>query len=110
MANNQILNGDSTYGGGSTLKDFQLNTSISDKLSEDFGRSISMYIYSTIAGTQSYYWGRNSRMRANRLYANGKVDMSKFMDRLEMNGKQNYANVNWSCIKICNTIIGRLVG
>lgn len=110
MSNHQSFNSDSVYGGGSALKDFQLNKSVTDKLSKEFGRSISMYIYSTIAGTQSYYWNRNSRMRMNRLYANGKVDMSKFMDRLEMNGKFNYANVNWSCIKICNTIIGRLVG
>ena len=110
MANNQLLDSNTTYGGGSVLKDFQLNTSISDKLSEQFGRSISMYIYSTIAGTNTYYWNRNSRMRMNRLYANGKIDMAKFMDRLEMNGKFNYANINWSCIKICNTIIGRLVG
>lgn len=110
MSNHQSFNSDSVYGGSQVLKDFQLSRSITDKLSEEFGRSISMYIYSTVAGTQSYYWNRNSRMRMNRLYANGKVDMSKFMDRLEMNAKQNYANVNWSCIKICNTIIGRLVG
>jgi len=32
------------------------------------------------------------------------------MDRLEMNGKFNYVNINWNCIKICNTIVGRLVG
>lgn len=110
MSNHQSFNSDSVYGGSQVLKDFQLSRSITDKLSEEFGRSISMYIYSTVAGTQTYYWNRNSRMRVNRLYANGKIDMSKFMDRLEMNAKQNYANVNWSCIKICNTIIGRLVG
>ena len=110
MPNNQYLNSDSTFGGGQVLKDFQLNRSVTDKLDEAYGRSLSMYIWSTIAGTNTYYWNRNNRMRMNRLYANGKIDMSKFMDRLEMNGKQNYANINWSCIKICNTIISRLVG
>lgn len=36
--------------------------------------------------------------------------MQRYMDRLEMNGKFNYVNINWNCIKICNTIVGRLVG
>lgn len=36
--------------------------------------------------------------------------MSVYLDRLEMNGKSNYVNINWKPILIGNTIISRLVG
>lgn len=36
--------------------------------------------------------------------------MSAFMDRLDMNGKYNYVNINWKAIQIVGTIISRLVG
>lgn len=97
-------------GGSSVMRDFQMDASISNKLDPSFGKNLAKYINSTINGTNSYYWLRNVRFRKNRAYANGKIDMSQFMDRLEMNGKQNYVNLNWSCIKLCNTIIGRMVG
>jgi hypothetical protein len=38
------------------------------------------------------------------------MDMSVFLDRLEMNGKANYVNINWKSIIIGNTIVSRLVG
>jgi len=62
-----------------------------------------------MAGTNSYYWLRNNRYKLNRNAAAGKIDMSKFQDRLEMNGKDNFANLNWQSIKVVNTIIARLV-
>lgn len=97
-------------GGSSVMRDFQMDASIKSKLDPSFGKNLAKYINSTISGTNSYYWLRNIRFKKNRAYANGKIDMSQFMDRLEMNGKQNYVNLNWSCIKLCNTIIGRMVG
>lgn len=105
-----IPNVNSSNGGSSVMRDFQMDKSIDSKLDPQFGQGLAKYINSTINGTNSYYWLRNIRFRKNRSYANGKIDMSQFMDRLEMNGKMNYVNLNWSCIKLCNTIIGRMVG
>lgn len=97
-------------GVGSTMKDFQLSGDVSNKLEKEYGAKVAQYIFSTINGTNSYYWRRNNRFILNRQYANGRIDMQRYMDRLEMNGKFNYVNLNWNCIKICNTIVGRLVG
>lgn len=101
---------DSSGGSGSTMKNFQLSGDPSVKLEKSYGADVARYIFSTINGTNSYYWRRNNRFILNRQYANGRIDMSRYMDRLEMNGKFNYVNIDWNCIKICNTIIGRLVG
>jgi len=108
-ASSNINFGD-TNGGNATMKSFQLMGDPSEKLNKSYGKSVSQYIHSTISGTNSYYFKRNQRFLLNRQYANGRIDMARFMDRLEMNGKVNYVNLNWNCIKICNTIIGRLVG
>lgn len=97
---------------GSILKDFQLNElTSSEKSSPEYGKKISMYIDSTIGGgINSYYWTRNNRYRLNRNSANGRINMSKFQDLLDFNGKVNYANINWQSIRIVNRIISGLVG
>jgi len=97
---------------GSILKEFQLNDlSIKDKLSDDYGFRISQYIDSTIGGgISTYYWTRNNRYKLNRNSANGRVNMAKFQDLLDFNGKTNYANINWQSIRIVNRIISGLVG
>ena len=100
----------SSSGDVSTMKQFQLSGDPSIKLEKKYGGDIAKYIFSTINGTNSYYWRRNNRFTLNRQYANGRIDMQRYMDRLEMNGKFNYVNLNWNCIKLCNTIIGRVVG
>ena len=94
------------------MQEFQLNDlSIKDKSSKEYGTKISRYIDSTIgAGISSYYWARNNRYKLNRNSANGKVNMGKFQDLLDFNGKENYANINWQSIKIVNRIISGLVG
>lgn len=94
------------------MQEFQLNDlSIKDKSSKEYGTKISRYIDSTVgAGISSYYWARNNRYKLNRNSANGKVNMGKFQDLLDFNGKQNYANINWQSIKIVNRIISGLVG
>lgn len=94
---------------GQALKAFQLTTDVSSKSNFEYGKNVAQNIYGTIYGNQSYFWIRNNRFRKNRQIANGKIDMSVFLDRLEMNGKNNYVNINWKSIIIGNTIVGRLV-
>jgi hypothetical protein len=92
------------------MKDFQLTTDVKSKSDWTYGKKVAQNIYSTAYGNQSYFWIRNNRFRKNRQIANGKMDMSVFLDRLEMNGKANYVNINWKSIIIGNTIVARLVG
>ena len=95
---------------GQSLKDFQITTDIASKKDYLYGKNVAQNIYSTIYGNQTYFWLRNNRFRKNRQIANGKIDMSVFMDRLEMNAKANFVNINWKSIIIGNTIVARLVG
>jgi len=99
-------------GSGTALKDFQLTTdSIKNKSDKAYGESISKYIDSTIQGGYTgYYFSRNARYRQNRNSANGRINMEKFKDYLEFNGKVNYANLNWQSIRIVNRIIAGLCG
>ena len=95
---------------GQSLKDFQLTTDVPSKSDFAYGNRVARNIYSTIYGNQTYFWIRNNRFRKNRQIANGKIDMSVFLDRLEMNSKANFVNINWKSIIIGNTIVARLVG
>lgn len=98
---------------GDALKDFQLESNIQSKLSFEYGLRVSKKIESTVrgGGNTGYYFIRNARFRKNRNWAAGKIDVySMFADRMEMNGKQNYVNLKWSCLHVVNTIISRLVG
>lgn len=95
------------------LKKFQLTTEgIEDKSSPDYGLSISKKIYGTVAsGLGGYYFSRNARFRKNRNYANGRIDVqAMFQDRLQMDGKQNYIQLNWQTLQIVNRIVSGLVG
>ncbi len=96
---------------GTPLIQFQLDSiPISKKSEASFGKQIAEYIMSTInGGTSNYFFVRNERWRTNRNIANGKINMQRFMDMLEFNGKQNYVNLNWQCIKLGNRIISGLV-
>lgn len=99
--------------GGSSqdLKEFQLSQDTQSKGSKEEGLRMARYIESTLSGTQGYYFLRNQRFKQNRLWAAGKVDIySKFADTLQLNGKTNYINLNWSAIKIVNRIDSGLVG
>lgn len=99
-------------GMGNAIQSFQLEQlSIKEKSSPAFGLRLAKEIESTVnGGTSSYFWTRNQRWRQNRNYANGRINMSKFMDLLEFNGKTNYLNLSWQCIHIVNRIISGLVG
>ena len=95
---------------GDVLKSFQLSGDTKAKLDEDYGKKIAQKIDGQISGTASYYWLRNLRFKKNTNIAYGRIDMVKFMDMLEMNGKFNYINLNWKSILIGHTIVSRLVG
>lgn len=101
-----------TTGDGTNLRQFQLTQdSIKSKSDKAYGLSISQYINNTIqGGTTGYYFNRNARFRQNRNSANGRINMSRFQDYMEFNGKTNYANLNWQSIRIVNRIISGLVG
>lgn len=94
------------------LKSFQIDDlSIREKSQDAYGLRLSQEIESTVnGGSSSYFYTRNQRWRLNRNYANGRINMSKFMDLLEFNGKTNYLNLNWQCIHIVNRIVSGLVG
>ncbi len=94
------------------LINFQLdNISIAKKSNPEWGLQLAQQISSYVnGGSSSYFWVRNQRWKTNRNYANGKIDMRRFMDLLEFNGKVNYVNINWQCIYIVNRIVSGLVG
>jgi len=97
---------------GMPLIKFQLDTGgISSKSSKEWGIQLAQYIESLVnGGSSSYFWVRNQRWKTNRNYAHGKINMQRFMDLLEFNGKVNYVNINWQCIYIVNRIVCGLVG
>lgn len=99
-------------GGSESLKKFQLLTNVKAKSDPAWGKSIAAYISSTVFSGigNGYFWIRNSRIRLNRDMAAGKMDSVQWMDRLDMNGKFNYINIDWSSIKIVNTIVSKMVG
>lgn len=95
------------------IQDFQIgNWSINKKSTKEVGLMVSRFIDTTVnSGVgNSYYWARNTRFSTNRNYANGKIDMQRFMDMLDFNGKFNYVNINWNCIKLGARIVAGLVG
>ena len=98
--------------GAQILKKFQLTEDgIKKKSDEAYGLALAKYIVSTVnSGVGSYYFNRNARFRQNRNAANGRIRMQKFMDLLELNGKQNYVNINWQSIRIINRICSGLIG
>lgn len=110
MSNTQQIQPNGGF--GTPLINFQTDSlSIKEKSNFSFGLQLAQYIESTVnGGTSSYFFVRNQRWKINRSYANGKINMAKFQDLLEFNGKTNYLNLNWQCIHIVNRIISGLVG
>jgi hypothetical protein len=94
-----------------TVKSFLLTNDTKSKSDEDYGKRIAQYINGVVRGTNSYFFARNARFRKNRLLANGRLDIQRmFKDRMEFNGKQNYANLSWKAPAIVSTTISRQVG
>lgn len=99
-------------GEATALKDFQLESlSISEKSDKKWGTELAKYFEGWInGGYSSYFWIRNQRWKTNRNFANGKINMQRYVDLLEFNGKTNYVNINWQAINIVNRIVSGLVG
>jgi hypothetical protein len=97
---------------GTPLLNFQIDSlSIKDKSEFAYGKQVAEALLAQVnGGTSSYFWTRNQRWKVNRNYANGRIPMQQFIDLLEFNGKTNYLNINWQCIKLPNRIISGLVG
>jgi len=95
-------------GSKNALMDFQLDPNTKNKSSEKFGEKIVLQCEDIIRS--GYFSERNQRFTANRAMAAGRMDITKFMDFFNINGKTNYLNINWKSIMIVNTIISRLVG
>lgn len=95
---------------GEIIKDMQLQTDQKKKLDPAYGLNFAQYLEKTLSGTTSYYWLRNQRFGLNRRWASGRIDIrSMFQDRMNFNGKDNYANLSWKAIMIINTIITKEV-
>lgn len=105
--------GDSNYSApmdGGAMKNFMLTTDPEQKKSPEMGKDMAQYIEKTLSGTTSHYWLRNQRFGLNRRWASGRIDVrSMFADRLDFNGKQNYANISWKALMIINTVIRKEV-
>lgn len=99
-----------TGGGQDIIKQFQLSSDVKWKSDIKVGHRIAKDIQSTLGGNTSYYFIRNSRFAKNRSMVAGRYDMSRFMDRLQMNAKFNYVNISWLPFHIVSTIVARKVG
>ena len=112
MSDTQDLSFGSSGGQSDALKKFQLDPlTIKQKSDKAWGIDLAKKIDITVnGGNSSYFFSRNNRWRKNRNSANGRADMTKFVDLLQFNGKDNYINMNWQCIHIVNRIISGLVG
>ncbi len=102
------LNPNGNGAGQNSLKKFQLSGSVKDKTSKEFGEKIVLQVEQII--NSGYFSERNMRFALNRSMAAGRMNMTKFMDFFNINGKTNYVNISWKSIMIVNTIISRLVG
>lgn len=91
-----------------SLKEFQLSGDVKLKTDIKFGEKIVLECERIL--NSSYFSERNTRFDLNRAMAAGRMNMTKFMDFFDMNGKTNYTNISWKSIMIVNTIIARLVG
>jgi hypothetical protein len=103
--NNLSPNGNNA---ASALKAFQISGDTKEKSDKKFGEKIILQCEHII--NSGYFTERNKRFAANRAMAAGRMDLTKFMDFFNINGKTNYVNINWKSIMIVNTIISRLVG
>jgi hypothetical protein len=98
------------FSGSDIVQDFQLaEKSIQQKSDLSYGLLLAQKVESTLGS--DYYKNRNSKWLKNRAIASGRLDIEEmFKDRLGLNGKTNYINLNWSCIKLGNRIVSGLVG
>lgn len=98
---------------GKTYKDFVLDTSIRSKLDKEYGLRIAQDIEAKYSAgiANGYMFIRNQRFKENLLWASGRINVyQKFSDQLRLNGKINYANLNWKAPMLVNRIVSGLIG
>lgn len=98
---------------GFSYKNFLLTRDKSVKLDPEYGRTLAQDIESKYGAgvANGYTFLRNDRFKQNILWASGKINIyNKFSDKLQLNGKINYANINWKAPMLVNRIISGLVG
>ncbi len=91
-----------------SLKEFQSSGNSEIKTGEKVGEKMVLQCEQII--NSSYFIQRNERFAINRAIANGRMDITKFMDFFNINGTTNYANISWKAIMIVSTSISRFVG
>ena len=105
---NDITSSDDSFISENALKSFQLSGNTKEKSTEKFGDKIVLECEKLL--NSSHFSERNDRFSLNRKLAEGKMDMDKFKDFFNIDGKNDYVNLSWKSIMIVNTIISRLVG
>lgn len=98
---------------GHSYKNFLLTRDIKNKLDSKYGEQLARDIESKYSAgvANGYSFLRNDRFKRNILWASGKINVrAMFSDLLALNGKINYANINWKAPMIVNRIISGLVG
>lgn len=107
------LQANNTDVSGYSYKNFLLTRNIQNKLDPKYGEQLARDIDAKYSAgiANSYTFLRNERFKKNILWSSGKINIySKFADTLALNGKINYANINWKAPLIINRIISGLVG
>lgn len=98
---------------GFNYKDFLLTRNIQNKLDPEYGKKLAQDIEAKYGAgvANGYTFLRNDRFKSNILWSSGKINIyAKFADQLQLNGKNNYANINWKAPMLINRIISGLVG
>lgn len=108
VSNNIGNSPNDNFSNENALKSFQLSGNTKEKIDEKFGAKIVLQCENLL--NSSYFTERNDRFALNRKLAEGRMDMDKFKDLFNIEGKTNYTNISWKSIMIVNTIISRLVG
>jgi hypothetical protein len=94
-------------------KNFLLTHNQKEKLKPEYGRKLAEEFEAKYAAgvANGYTFLRNDRFKQNILWASGKQNIyKKFADQLQLNGKINFANINWKAPMLVNRIISGLVG
>ena len=99
---NDITSSDDSFISENALKSFQLSGNTKEKSNEKFGDKIVLECEKLL--NSSHFSERNDRFALNRKLAEGKMDMDKFKDFFNIDGKNDYVNLSWKSIMIVNTI------
>ena len=105
---NDISSPNDNFSSENALKSFALSGNTKEKSDKKFGDKIVLQCEELL--NSGYFTERNDRFALNRQLAEGRMNMDKFKDFFNIDGKSDYVNISWKAIMIVNTIISRLVG